>query len=244
MSFKILIVIMMARFLIGEKGAFAVDTPVNVEKEYQEAVDQFESLKKNLNPSLVLLFEEGQKTRIQGLHRHQRKLKSAYAQLKEKKEYWDKVYRLYHDLIDNYREIYPEISDDESQELKKEAGILSAGLIKGIGELQQRYKIGTFPIIHNLLIDVGFKKRGACKHWAEDLLTLIDSWEHPHYTSYWAEAHPGNILEHNVAVLAPKNTSFEKGILIDPWRTAGKPFWIRVSQDSHPWRQWGGYEPK
>lgn len=235
---------MMASLLFGEEGVWALETPVNVEKEYQETVDQLESLKKNLNPSLVLLFEEGQKTRIQGLNREKRRLKSEYGRLKKNREYWDKVHQLYNDLIDNYREIHFQTSADELEELKKEAGVLAVGLITGIGDLQKRYKIGTFPIVHNLLIDVGLKKRGACKHWAEDLLALINTWEHPHFTSYWAEAHPGNILEHNVAVLAPINSSFDKGILIDPWRTAGKPFWIKVSQDPHPWKQWGGYEPK
>lgn len=236
--------VLLGFLLQGGDLAWAIEPPINVEEEYQKTVDQFESLKKKLNPSLVLLFDEGQKTRIQGLHRQQRKLKSEYVQLKKKREYWDKVYQLYNDLIDNYREIDPHISYDESEELKKEAGVLATGLMAGIGDLQKQYKIGTFPIVHNLLIDVGLKKRGACKHWAEDLLALINSWEHPHFTSYWAEAHPGNILEHNVAVLAPRNSSFDKGILIDPWRTAGKPFWIKVSQDPHPWRQWGGYEPR
>lgn len=243
-NFKKIIGVILGLLIQETAMAVSPEPTLNVDKEYHETVGQFKSLKKNMNPSLVLLFDEGQKTRIQGLHREKRKLKSDYARLKKKWEYWDKVYRLYNDLIDNYREIHPQILSDEMEELKKEAGVLAASLISGIGDLHKKYKIGTFPLVHNLLIDVGLKKRGACKHWAEDLLALINSWEHPHFTSYWAEAHPGNILEHNVAVLAPRNSSFDKGILIDPWRTAGKPFWIKVSQDPHPWKQWGGYEPK
>lgn len=165
-----------------------------------------------------------------------------YARLKKELAFWENVYGFKRDLLNRYLTIHPD--EQELPALNDETDHLALGIIEGIEKFRRSYKIGTFPIVHNLFIQMHLKKRGACKHWAEDLLTLINTMEHPHFTSLWAEAHPGAMNEHNVAVLVPRGADFREGLLIDPWRTAGKPFWTIVKKDSYPWQQWNGYQPR
>lgn len=201
-----------------------------------------EEFEKETNPSLIRQFEENGKKAP--LKKKDSLLKEQYRELKKKLLFWQTAAKLKEDLVTNYKSFYSNVSEEDLQAINTETSGLSTKLIEGIEHLQKSYGIQTFPIIHNFFIDIGISKRGACKHWAEDLLKIINSMDHPHFTSFWAEAHPHKMTEHNVAVLAPKGASFNEGILIDPWRTAGKPFWILVKEDSHPWQQWDGFEPQ
>jgi len=178
------------------------------------------------------------------MSRAQRRKKAEYHDLKSAVWFWGKVARLKKDLVHTYLKQYPNVGESDQESMEFEANKLAFQLIQNIERLQKEYKIHTFPIMHNLFLDLKLAKRGACKHWAEDLLKVINAVEHPHFTSYWAEIHPGKITEHNVAVIAPKGVPFDEGIVIDPWRTAGEPFWIPVKDDSHPWQQWTGYSPR
>lgn len=224
------------------------DIPLNDDPEaaFKEAQNRMTSFKLDLSSSVLRIFEDTDRKVLRSLRRSEKKMYSRYLLLKKELIFTQQTSALYTDLINNYSAHHSLIPPDsfEWEEIKKEAARLSFNLITAISQLQKSYKINSFPIVHNLFIDIGLKKRGACKHWAEDLLKKIESVDHPHFTSFWGEAHPGNILEHNVAVIAPWGASFDEGILIDPWRTAGKPFWIPVKKDNHPWQMWSGYEPR
>lgn len=210
-------------------------------KELKERIDQF---KKENSFYLIRLFEGKGRKATQALRRADKKKRAVYLQLKKDLTFWETVAGLKRDLVNNYIVFNPGTDEEELQAVSREVNRLARAIIEGIGQLQKEYGIHTFPIIHNFLIDLRLKKRGGCKHWAEDLLGIIDTVPHPHFMSYWGEAHPENILEHNVAVLAPKGAPFEQGILIDPWRTAGKPFWAVVKDDSPHWKMWKGYQPR
>lgn len=229
-------------FSSTEAPAFSDDP----KSAFKEAQDQMTTFKLALSPSVMRIFEDTDRKTLRTLNRPEKKMYSRYLLLKKELIFTEQTAALYTDLINNYSAHHSLIPPDsfEWEEIKKEAARLSFNLITAISQLQKSYKINSFPIVHNLFIDIGLKKRGACKHWAEDLLKKIESVDHPHFTSFWGEAHPGNILEHNVAVIAPRGASFDEGILIDPWRTAGKPFWISVKKDNHPWQMWSGYEPR
>lgn len=223
----------------SEKSSVSPD-PVARREELHR---QFEILDRQISPQMKLLFEERGRGRYLSLGKKERKLRAEYRNLKDQLWFWNHSADLQKELIGIFERVHPESSQETMKTVRREAGLLGYTAIDNTVRLQKEYGIQTFPIIHNLFIDLGLKKRGACKHWAEDLLKSFDAIPHPHFTSYWGEAHPGNILEHNVAVLTPVGGTFEDGILIDPWRTAGKPFWERIRDDSPHWRAWIGYDP-
>lgn len=241
----ILIIIVCSLFSVvpfgySEEGESEIDSELRYEG-LKEKINQF---KKENSFYLIRLFEEKGHKATQALRRSDKKKRAAYLKLKKDLVFWGTVAGLKKDLVNNYLAFNPSTDEEELQAVTQEANRLAKVIIEGIGELQKEYGIHTFPIVHNFLIDVRLRKRGGCKHWAEDLLGIIDTVPHPHFVSYWGEAHPENILEHNVAVLAPRGASFEEGILIDPWRTAGKPFWAVVKDDSPHWKVWEGYQPR
>ena len=90
-----------------------------------------------------------------------------------------------------------------------------------------------------MMIDVGVRKRGACKHWAEDLLNYLRTVERKYFQVAWGEANMQKITEHNVAVIIPNGQPFDSGMMVDPWRTSGIPFWLKVKKDKHyHWQHW------
>jgi hypothetical protein len=53
----------------------------------------------------------------------------------------------------------------------------------------------------------------------------------------WATARGGTMREHNTVVLVSKGHELQDGLVLDGWKYAGKPFWIRVTDDKkHPWK--------
>lgn len=212
---------------------------------YQTLLKQKKSFEKQYS-YLLTAFDSKNYKAIKNLNSNQQQLKQDYIDLKQRFVFWSYVSQLQKALITQYNQFHVPGNSDARHQLYEETYRLSKSLVENIQLLQKRYKMGvaSFPIVHNFMIDLGLKKRGACKHWAEDLLQVIDAQPHPHFVAHWGEAHPGNIREHNVAVLVPRQASFKQGILIDPWRTGGRPFWTIVNQDSPHWQSWVGYVPR
>lgn len=196
-------------------------------------------LKAQTNPSLLRQFEEKGKV-TPSMSRKNRQKKKAYRELTREVEFWGYAAGLKKDLVKSYAAVHGETPP----EAQAEANQLAYSVIKAIEKLRDLYNIHTFPLVHNFIIDIGLASRGGCKHWAEDVLNVIDTVEHPHFTAWWAEAHPGKMTEHNTAVIAPRGAPFDAGIMIDPWRTAGAPYWSLVKEDDHPWQVWSGYQPR
>jgi hypothetical protein len=83
---------------------------------------------------------------------------------------------------------------------------------------------------------MGFKDRGLCYHWTEDLLKRLRSLNLKTYRLYWAVAHRGSELrEHNSVVITARGQAFEDGIILDPWRRSGDLYWAKVRADHYPW---------
>lgn len=166
-----------------------------------------------------------------------------FRKIKIEKRYLDHIHGLKQALKKTYRDSNP-LPYDKSR-LDHETTQLAIELVDEIGHLKGKYKSFALPIVHNMLIDIGVKKRGACKHWAEDLLEFLRPIKREFFHVTWGEANPKKITEHNVAVLYPKHASFYDGVIVDPWRTSGKPFWVQVKKDKHykwnPWDYYGVY---
>lgn len=181
--------------------------------------------------------------RVVDLSRKEKKVLTQYNEVNKLLHFWRPAAGLQNALIDRYHKALG-IPQDEKK-LNDEASFLAFELIQEIYRLQKEYKINSFPVVHNFLIMLHYKKRGACKHWAEDLLIKIEKLPRKYFTSYWGEAFPGKVTEHNIAVLVPRGAPFKEGLMVDPWRTAGRPFWLPVKEDHfYKWQAWPQYLPR
>ena len=105
-------------------------------------------------------------------------------------------------------------------------------------QLAEEYRLVRPAVLHNLLIRVGLKDRGLCYHWTEDLLKQLQSLELRTYQIHWGVAHRGSELrEHNSVVITARGQTFEKGMVLDPWRNSGDLYWALIKTDRYPWQE-------
>ena len=126
------------------------------------------------------------------------------------------------------------LSNDVKQE---EAKAISELLISSTLELSNEYRMASPPRYHNLLVQLSLRDRGLCCHWAEDLrLRVINL--HPRSIDIdWLVTKHGKLLEHNSIVIFAAGTSWQHGIVYDPWRASGQPYWVSVKDDQFVWKQ-------
>jgi len=207
---------------------------------YQKARTEYMALKASLPVSLRNRFESsGHHAKIR-LRSDQIERKRQYFELKNRYETLKLTLELKAALTQTFSD---QNLHGNKPEADQEAEKLALALIPEIARLKASYRYIGSPILHNMLINSGMRERGACKDWAEDLLSFLQKRPHHYFRFTWGEANATKLTEHNVTVVIPLNGQFEDGLLIDPWRKRGNPFWLRVNTDKHyKWRQWDGYE--
>jgi len=104
--------------------------------------------------------------------------------------------------------------------------------------LAEEYELVQPAVLHNVFVRLGFKDRGLCYHWTEDLMRRLKSLELKAYQLHWGVAYRGSELrEHNSVVITAKDHAFEEGIVLDPWRNSGELYWALVKSDRYPWQE-------
>lgn len=242
---KILVKLFIVLSLLSSADALAFHkdlpsglTGSNLDSTYQEASARLKEIKKQAGTRLLKTFYRDKGARQRRFTKKQAQLKKDYFEALKIYEDLKPIYELKDALNQLYFDNYKNQSIDK-EALNKESAVMAVNLIGEIYRLRERYRSIFIPILHNMMIDVGVRKRGACKHWAEDLLTFLRKIPRTHFYGVWGEANVQKMTEHNVAVIVPTGKKIQDGLVIDPWRTSGKPFWVRVKNDKHyTWQQW------
>jgi hypothetical protein len=119
-----------------------------------------------------------------------------------------------------------------------EAARVAETAISYSAELAAEYRLIRPAALHNLFVRMGFRDRGLCYQWTEDLLRKLQTLNLKTYQLYWAVAHRGSELrEHNSVVITARGQPFEDGIVLDPWRNSGDLYWSKINSDRYPWRE-------
>ncbi len=115
---------------------------------------------------------------------------------------------------------------------QQEAQLLSHDLFDKTAKLTKAFELTSPPWFHNVLVNVGLRKKGLCFHWADALYAYLVKKEYPHFAFHLAGANIGEyFFEHNVLVVTSKDGKFEEGIVIDPWRDSGKLYFSKLKED-------------
>lgn len=117
-----------------------------------------------------------------------------------------------------------------------EAEQTSRTLMKTTESLANEYRMVSPPRYHNLLVHMGIRKRGLCCHWAEDLHTNLRMLSVNSLKFDWLVAKQGKLLEHSSIVIYPAKLTWKEGIVFDPWRKSGIPYWTTVNSDRYSWQ--------
>jgi len=141
-------------------------------------------------------------------------------------------------LIDRLVALAPSVNRDEARR------VASISYTTGL-ELARKWKMGSSPTLHSLLINMGIKKGGYCFQFATELLLRLDAQNLRTLELHWAESDAGTDTEHNVIVMTAKGQPFAQGILLDNWRRSGHLLWGPISGDpSHAWVENRAYEQR
>ena len=134
----------------------------------------------------------------------------------------NKVQDLSHDIAS----LSPEIPFAEAEQT-------SRTLLLTTDDLANEYRMASPPRYHNLLVHMGMRKRGLCCHWAEDLHTKLRELKVSTLKFDWLVAKQGKLLEHSSIVIYPARLTWKDGIVFDPWRKSGIPYWVTVNRDKY-----------
>lgn len=101
--------------------------------------------------------------------------------------------------------------------------------------LASSYRVVRPSLFHNFLVNSGFRQRGLCYEWAEDLLAQLQSYNLESLELHWGIARADTTREHNSIVITAVGQPFDQGIVLDPWRRSGRLVWSPVAADRFPW---------
>lgn len=104
-------------------------------------------------------------------------------------------------------------------------------------QLAHEYRVVRPALFHNVLVNVGLKKRGLCYQWAGDLAIRFRQLDLGTLEFHPAVARRDTLREHNGIVVCARGDPFEAGIILDAWRHSGRLYWDYVVQDRYPWRR-------
>jgi len=116
-----------------------------------------------------------------------------------------------------------------------EAKLLADCAYATVARLRPEYNMFGTPIFNNFLVYHGWRKRGYCYHWTEDLLLALDTLKLKTLELHWADAYRETWRENNCLVVTAKGQPFEHGIILECWRHFGHLRWNLVPSDQDPY---------
>lgn len=146
-----------------------------------------------------------------------------------------------HDMINLARDLTG-LGDSQMKEggkgaIENEANELSYLLVSGTRKLNDVYQMGDVALWHNFLIKVGTKRGGYCYQWTEELLKLLPQKKMDFFERHWGVHNEKRVTENNAVIFTLRGRPVGEGIVYDPWRGKGRPFWRKVMTDNQDWTE-------
>ena len=116
-----------------------------------------------------------------------------------------------------------------------EAKLLADFAYATVARLRQEYRPFGTPIFNNFLVYHGWRKRGYCYQWTEDLLLALDTLKLKTLELHWGDTYRDTWRENNCLVVTAKGQPFERGMILECWRHFGHLRWNLVPSDQDPY---------
>ena len=105
-------------------------------------------------------------------------------------------------------------------------------------KLARKYKVTSPPLWQNTLVNLGFKERGLCYEWANDLWVYLKSKKYKSLKLYYVGADIGSYFEHNALSVSAKELDVNDSIVLDAWRNSGDLYFIEIDKDKkYSWQK-------
>lgn len=116
-----------------------------------------------------------------------------------------------------------------------EARLVASVSLRESEALAGRYRVVRPALLHNVFVHAGWRQRGLCFHWADDLNAKLTALPVDTLDFHRSVAYRGRLREHNAVVVTAKDQAFESGLVLDPWKYGGDLGIVRVQDARHPW---------
>src|SRR5262245_63687976 len=116
-----------------------------------------------------------------------------------------------------------------------EAKLLAECAYATVARLRPEYNMFGTPIFNNFLVYHGWRKRGYCYQWTEDLLLALDRLNLKTLELHWGDAYRETWRENNCVVVTAKGQPFDHGMILECWRHFGHVRWNLVPSDQDPY---------
>jgi len=121
---------------------------------------------------------------------------------------------------------------------EEEAKVFSRTAVLYSSYLAEEYELVSPPNMHNFLITIGFRERGLCYHWTNDLIAYLSKHKLKSFDLYRAVYEQGKLNEHNSIVVTATGQPFSEGIILDAWRNSSDLYFKKLSEDrDYIWKQ-------
>src|ERR1043166_4564984 len=118
---------------------------------------------------------------------------------------------------------------------RNEARLLAECAYATVARLRQEYRMFGTPIFNNFLVYHGWRKRGYCFQWTEDLLLALDKLKLKTLELHWGDTYRDTWRENNCLVVTAKGQVFDRGMILECWRHFGHLRWNLVPSDQDPY---------
>lgn len=117
----------------------------------------------------------------------------------------------------------------------EESARVASAAVNRSRELAAQYNAIRPAALHNVWVNMGWRERGLCYHWAEDLEAALTQLGLASLAIHPCVARSGTYREHNALVITARDQPFLQGIVLDAWRHSGLLYWGPVQADRYPW---------
>lgn len=133
------------------------------------------------------------------------------------------------ELRDRFLRLGDNVDRDEAARLAEAAVAKSSALAK-------EYRVVGPPWFHNSLVNSGFRRRGLCFHWANDLFADLAQLRLRSLELRFVVARMDTRREHNAIVVTALGQDISEGLVLDAWRRSGRLWWGSAGSDKYPWQ--------
>jgi len=117
-----------------------------------------------------------------------------------------------------------------------EAARLAETAVRHSAALARDYRAVRPAWLHNFLVNRGWRDRGLCYDWANDLFVRLHELGLVSLEIHLAVARMDTRHEHNALIVTANGQPLLEGEVLDAWRHSGRLWFGSASTDKYPWR--------
>lgn len=116
-----------------------------------------------------------------------------------------------------------------------EAEAIATRMVRETRRVSEQFDMVGSPLFNNFLVHIGAKQAGFCYQWTATLAKALNALPWQYFSRQWGVANLQKATENNALVITARDAPLHDGLVYDPWRGAGTPYWRSVAGDHYHW---------